>query len=105
MYFFTQPIDGMYSSKGPSHLHILQLSSFILAFILWSNAASLQAQNVFYVDTWFDDSDANPGDGICADANGACTFRAAVEEANDFPNAGGPDVISFENIPLLGDWQ
>ena len=29
-----------------------------------------------------DTHDANPGDGICLDADGFCTLRAAVEEAN-----------------------
>ena len=60
------------------------------------------SQNVFYVDTWFDDGDANPGDGVCATAASECTLRAAIEEANSLPNAGEPDVISFEQIPLIG---
>ncbi|MEN1727634.1 MAG: Ig-like domain-containing protein, partial [Pseudomonadota bacterium] len=29
-----------------------------------------------------DSADANPGDGLCADASGRCSLRAAVEEAN-----------------------
>ena len=29
-----------------------------------------------------DTVDDNPGDGICADANGGCSLRAAIEEAN-----------------------
>ncbi|MBX2818577.1 MAG: T9SS type A sorting domain-containing protein [Rhodothermaceae bacterium] len=91
----------MYTHKGPSILHFLKLTSFSIVLILSSNLSLLQAQNVFYVDTWFDDSDANPGDGVCATANGECTFRAAIEEANEFPNAGSADVISFEQIPLL----
>ncbi|HEX2851008.1 MAG TPA: choice-of-anchor Q domain-containing protein [Acidimicrobiales bacterium] len=36
----------------------------------------------FTVDDPGDTSDATPGDGICADAGGKCTLRAAVEEAN-----------------------
>lgn len=32
-----------------------------------------------------DTPDANPGDGVCADATGRCTLRAAIQEAN----AGG----------------
>jgi hypothetical protein len=29
-----------------------------------------------------DRSDANPGDGVCADASSSCTLRGAIEEAN-----------------------
>lgn len=36
----------------------------------------------FTVDTTVDTPDANPGNGACADATGACSLRAAVEEAN-----------------------
>lgn len=34
------------------------------------------------VDTTADTHDANPGDGICADAGGFCSLRAAAEENN-----------------------
>lgn len=46
----------------------------------------------FVVDSTADEPDANPGDGVCADAGGACTLRAAVEEANATP---GADVITL----------
>jgi CSLREA domain-containing protein len=36
----------------------------------------------FMVNTTDDTLDANPGDGICADAGGKCSLRAAVMEAN-----------------------
>lgn len=39
-----------------------------------------------------DARDASPGDGICADSEGSCTLRAAIEESNSTPRA---DVISF----------
>ena len=38
-------------------------------------------------------SDANIGDGICADVNGNCTLRAAIQEAN---SGSGLDFIGFE---------
>lgn len=59
------------------------------------------AQNIFFVDTWFDHDDLVPGDGNCYTILGECTFRAAIQEANVLPNSGGPDVISFANIPIL----
>lgn len=36
----------------------------------------------FVVDTTADTQDALPGDGLCADASGACSLRAAIAEAN-----------------------
>ncbi|MEN8184306.1 MAG: CSLREA domain-containing protein, partial [Myxococcota bacterium] len=33
-----------------------------------------------------DDTDVNPGDGVCL-AQERCTLRAAIQEANDFPGA------------------
>ena len=44
------------------------------------------AASTFVVDTTTDSHDAVPGDGICADAAGLCSLRAAAEEANG--NAG-----------------
>lgn len=41
-----------------------------------------RAPGNFVVDTTADGEDATPGDGICADANGDCTLRAAINEAN-----------------------
>ena len=37
---------------------------------------------VSYVNTFADAVDANVGDGICASANGNCSLRAAIQEAN-----------------------
>ena len=36
----------------------------------------------FVVNSTLDAVDATPGDGVCAAAGGACTLRAAVDEAN-----------------------
>ena len=36
----------------------------------------------YVVDTTADAGDAHPGDGVCADAGGHCSLRAAVEESN-----------------------
>ncbi len=40
----------------------------------------------FQVTTTTDAPDASPGDGICADASGQCTLRAAVQEADAQPS-------------------
>lgn len=45
----------------------------------------------FVVNSTEDLPDANPGNGVCAAAGGACTLRAAVEETNALP---GSDTIT-----------
>lgn len=46
----------------------------------------------FVVDSTADTSDAIPGNGVCADASGDCTLRAAVEEANQ---SDAPDAVTI----------
>ena len=57
----------------------------LLAFIFTLSAAShINAQGtgaLFVVNDSGDSMDASPGDGICADANGRCTLRAAIVES------------------------
>jgi hypothetical protein len=58
------------------------------------------------VNTNADTSDALPGDGVCADAAGACSLRAAVEESNAVPGNTiviVPDNIYVLNSPLIID--
>ena len=45
-------------------------------------ATALHAQQTFTVNSIADEIDATPGDGVCATAGGACTLRAAIQEAN-----------------------
>lgn len=44
--------------------------------------AGAQPEQTFTVNTPADTNDAMLGDGICADVTGACSLRAALEEAN-----------------------
>jgi CSLREA domain-containing protein len=46
----------------------------------------------FTVNSTGDQSDLTPGDGLCLTANGDCTLRAAIEEANAL---AGADTIAF----------
>src|SRR5260370_25108177 len=48
--------------------------------------AAAAATVTFQVTTTTDAPDASPGDGICADAAGQCTLRAAVQEADAQPS-------------------
>ncbi len=50
-------------------------------------ACQVGPAETFTVNTTLDTNDASPGDGQCADsAQGACSLRAAVQEANANPN-------------------
>ncbi len=53
----------------------------------------------FVVTSPLDTNDAVQGDGLCMDASGNCTLRAAVQESNAMP--GTVATISF-NIPAPG---
>jgi CSLREA domain-containing protein len=67
----------------------------------------------FVVDTTSDEADTNPGDLVCMTAGGACSLRAALEEASldggstsvEFDIAGaGPHVIVLNSeLPPLYD--
>ena len=65
-----------------------------------------QSPAQFLVDTVSDVPDAVPGDGVCGTLNGACSLRAAIQEANALP---GPDTILLQaaryaiTVPPSGD--
>lgn len=59
-----------------------------LTFLLMTFAVS---GATFAVNTTDDTADANPGDGICADASMMCSLRAAISEANAL---AGDDIIT-----------
>jgi len=56
----------------------------------WMTSATNTQINVTTLE---DTSDVNPGDGLCADADGGCSLRAAVQEANAL---GGPRTIRLD---------
>jgi hypothetical protein len=74
---------------GPARLALLA-AAMAVAALLGSPAPALGAS--FTVDATHDAVDASLGDGVCADAGGACTLRAAVMETNALP---GADEISL----------
>lgn len=82
------------------------LFTLILVF-----AQGLYAAN-FVVDTVVDQLDANPGDGVCADAGGQCSLRAAIQEANALTGSHSIDLpvgsyiltgASGEDAAVTGD--
>jgi CSLREA domain-containing protein/uncharacterized repeat protein (TIGR01451 family) len=58
----------------------------------WQGEITLVAAADFLVNSFQDGADANPGDGLCATADGLCTLRAAVQEANAL---AGPQRIAL----------
>ncbi len=74
----------------------INLVWFALMFLLLSAAfaVNVKAINLYFVVNSANDSvDASPGDGVCADADGKCTLRAAIQETN----AGTlENVVSFD---------
>jgi uncharacterized repeat protein (TIGR01451 family)/CSLREA domain-containing protein len=74
----------MSSQSRKNALHLC-LAMLILALLQLSPVQAASIDSSFNVDTTTDSYDANPGDGICADSNGDCSLRAAIEEANAVP--------------------
>ena len=54
-----------------------------------SAAQSAPATIELLVNSLDTTADANPGDGVCEDANGVCTLRAAIQESNTLNAAPG----------------
>lgn len=65
----------------------------VLLLGMFTLPASAQGpENIsFVVNSTADSPDANPGNGVCADASGNCTLRAAIMEMNQWEPAPGVD--------------
>jgi len=86
------PIPYLYPSDIDNSYMLAKLSSCISALLIFGLLLlSLTSSAQFSVDVITDTPDANPGDGICADAGGNCSLRAAVMESNAF--AGDNDIF------------
>jgi CSLREA domain-containing protein len=85
------------------HMLLRSLSiSTLVAGVLFALGLGLatprgvQAQDeTFMVNSKADAPDDNPGDGNCATSGGACTLRAAIDEAN---SDGNRDKVDFSSI-------
>ncbi len=64
----------------------------LLGGVFAAGTANAQTTPRIAVDTTLDTVDASPGDGTCADATGACSLRAAVQEAGA---TGEPTLITL----------
>jgi CSLREA domain-containing protein len=72
----------------------LSVVIIIVAFQL----PTTHAATTFTVNSLLDTPDATPGDGACANANGACTLRAAIQESNSL---AGDDTINFSTTGTI----
>ena len=70
-----------------SFVFAIGLTLALIAGLTLTPAPIARADTVFTVDTTADTTDANPGDGTCADSGGDCSLRAAIGEANALPGA------------------
>ena len=88
---------------GYIHAKPALLISFLLLLMILpalTDVRSLLEQTVsaattFTVNSTGDGADSNLADGVCNDGTGACTLRAAIQQAN---SVSGDDTINF-NLP------
>src|SRR5262245_54831269 len=104
----TSDASNPRSSIGADRSHVRGLRRFRRAWLavfaaLLLPTSALGVNLTFTVNSTTDAVDAAPGNGVCATTGGACTLRAAIQEANAHPNSGsGTDTIS---IPTAGTYR
>ncbi|MEV7974143.1 hypothetical protein [Cellulomonas sp. NPDC089187] len=75
---------------------MVMLAAIALVVTGLTAAQSATPQIEFLVNSLNTSADAAPGDGVCADASGECTLRAAIEESNALNRAAGEIRIGVE---------
>ncbi len=73
-------------------LRLLGASAVVAALFAIALSVPVARADSFTVDTVADGVDANPGDAACATAGGACTLRAAIQEANAFTGTASDSI-------------
>ena len=71
---------------------LLFLLSLLGGSDLWSLERTVSAATTFTVNSIGDGADSNLADGVCNDGTGACTLRAAIQQANA---DAGAEIITF----------
>lgn len=72
--------------------------TLLVSIFIVCQLPTTRAAVTFTVNSLLDTPDVTPGDGTCATANGTCTLRAAIQEANSFP---GDDTINFSTAGTI----
>ncbi len=89
----TLNVEGTPAAVLPMRLNVDALSDLVLLKSGGQSALSImltEAVSTFTVNTELGNADNKPGDGICADFDGKCSFEAALQE-ND-AGAGGATI-------------
>jgi len=121
----SQTSHSLFAQRDIDGNHCLSVVDVQKVLAHWGQAAdaskplaslrrrSAASGGVFVVNVASDESDSNPGDGTCQTANGDCTLRAAIEEANvstgsqtinfDIRNSDGscPDLVTINPASTL----
>src|SRR5712692_9745963 len=86
---------GARKSRRRASRPLLALGLAVLAGLALSirPPPAAAASLTFQVTTTTDAPDVSPGDGICADAAGQCTLRAAVQEADAQPSGSAITIM------------
>lgn len=110
----TLNVDGAPVAALPMRLNVTALPGLVMLRQgrLAPTIISPRIAISFTVNTTADTVDATPGNGVCADAGGSCSLRAAIQEANA---SAGADTITLggathtlalagaENLAATGD--
>jgi hypothetical protein len=84
---------GAFDSKDAEKRYEKKLAFVAHGFKSIISGAYFSPAATFTVNNNGDSVDVTPGNGICADADGNCTLRAAIQEANA---SAGIDLITFD---------
>lgn len=76
--------------------------TLLISVFIFSQLPATHAAVTFTVNSLLDTPDVTPGDGTCANANGACTLRAAIQEANSFLGDDTINISTAGTINLTG---
>lgn len=99
----TSLFDHSHLSRNRSGISPLWWTASAAAILIVAGLGSVAGQIILpppitvTVNSTADTDDARIGDGICADSNGQCTLRAAIETVNNYFSRGA-NTIKF-NIP------
>ena len=90
------PEDAVIPRRGSMRRSAAMRGCVLFTLVAAALALVAAANSATYTVTSTGDApDASTTDGVCADGSGACTLRAAIQQANANANAGGPDRIHF----------
>ena len=85
---------NIFTPRRRTSLRVVAALLFLVSIAVFlPQLLTTQASPVtFTVNSLLDTPDVNPGNGECKDANGLCTLRAAIQEANSF---GGDEILNI----------